>query len=66
MSAPKIEPCQRLLAHEESNGILLQHYELIIQRMRGTGLEFDPAAPKSALLEFWQHSDDYLPPTACV
>lgn len=61
-----IEMCDDLPDHEELNGILSQYYALIVQRMTAMGFAIDPAAPKSALAEFWARSDDYLPPNGCL
>ena len=61
-----IEICERLPAKAELNGILSQYYDLIVQRMRAMGFDIDPAAPQSALAEFWENSDDYLPPRGCL
>jgi len=58
--------CDSLPPKDELNGILGQYYEIIVQRMRGMGFEIDPAAPKSALAEFWANADDYLPPKGCL
>lgn len=61
-----IEFCETLPPKDELNGILLQYYDLAVERMRGMGFDVDPAAPESALAEFWAHSDDYLPPNGCL
>ncbi|MBO9413357.1 MULTISPECIES: GNAT family N-acetyltransferase [unclassified Ruegeria] len=61
-----IEMCDDLPDQEELDGILSQYYALIVQRMTAMGFEIDPAAPKSALAEFWARSDDYLPPNGCL
>lgn len=58
--------CDTLPPRDELNGILLQYYELIVRRMTDMGLDIDPAAPRSALEEFWSHSGDYLPPNGCL
>ena len=34
--------------------------------MRAMGLDIDPAAPASALAEFWESPEDYLPPHGCL
>ncbi len=62
----RIETCESLPPKGELNSILSQYYELIVQRMQAMGFEMDPAAPQSALAEFWEHSDDYLPPKGCL
>ncbi len=62
----KIETCERLPAKDELNNVLSQYYELIVQRMRAMGIDIDPAAPRGALAEFWENSDDYLPPKGCL
>lgn len=62
----KIETCEQLPAKDELNNILSQYYELVVQRMRAMGFDIDPAAPQSALAEFWENSDDYLPPKGCL
>ena len=61
-----IETCEALPARDELSSILSQYYELIVERMQAMGLDIDPAAPASALAEFWEHSDDYLPPKGCL
>lgn len=61
-----IETCERLPSEHDLNNILSQYYELIVKRMRAMGFEIDPAAPQSALAEFWENSDDYLPPKGCL
>lgn len=61
-----IELCNNLPDREELNDILSQYYALIVQRMNAMGFDIDPAAPKSALEEFWAQSDDYLPPNGCL
>ena len=61
-----IETCEALPARDELSNILSQYYELIVERMQAMGLDIDPAAPASALAEFWEHSDDYLPPKGCL
>ena len=66
MAAFEIEVCTSLPPKEELNGILAQYYALIVQRMQQMGFEIDPAAPQSALAEFWAHSEDYLPPNGCL
>lgn len=66
MSDIEIVLCKILPPKDELNGILAQYYALVVQRMGAMGLEIDPAAPKSALAEFWAHSDDYLPPKGCL
>ncbi len=66
MNGIEIAQCQSLPPKDELNGILSQYYDLIVQRMRGIGFDIDPAAPQSALAEFWENSDDYLPPNGCL
>jgi GNAT superfamily N-acetyltransferase len=62
----QIETCERLPDKDELGNILSQYYELIVHRMRAMGFDIDPAAPRSALAEFWANSDDYLPPNGCL
>lgn len=62
----KIEICERLPAKGELNSLLSQYYELVVQRMRAMGFDIDAEAPRSALAEFWENSDDYLPPKGCL
>lgn len=62
----RIEICEELPAKDELDGILSQYYELIVERMRAMGFDIDLAAPKSALAEFWENSDAYLPPRGCL
>ena len=66
MSNIRIEWCKALPPKDELDVILSQYYDLIVVRMQAMGLELDPAAPKSALAEFWENSDDYLPPQGCL
>lgn len=61
-----IELCKTLPPRDALDGLLSQYYDLIVVRMRAIGLELDPAAPKSALAEFWENSQDYLPPNGCL
>lgn len=56
--------CPILPPKDELDSILSQYYDLIVRRMREMGFDIDPAAPESALAEFWANSDDYLPPKA--
>ncbi len=58
--------CESLPPKDELDDILSQYYALIVVRMQEMGFEIDPAAPKSALAEFWAHADDYLPPNGCL
>lgn len=62
----EIAICDRLPPKDEMNAILTQYYDLIVQRMQEMGFEIDPAAPQSALAEFWTHAEDYLPPNGCL
>ena len=66
MKTIKIENCDRLPPKDDLNVILTQYYANIVQRMQGMGLGIDPAAPQSALAEFWTHAEDYLPPNGCL
>jgi len=50
--------CDRLPDQDELNGILSQYYALIVERMTAMGFDIHPAAPQSALAEFWAHSED--------
>jgi len=65
MSTIALTSCESLPPKNELDAILGQYYDLIMLRMNEIGLELDPAAPKSALAEFWAHADDYLPPNGC-
>lgn len=58
--------CERIPSPAELNGILAEYYDLIVHRMRDMGLDIDLAAPQSALKEFWDNTDDYLPPKGCL
>ena len=62
----EITVCEALPPKAALNDILIQYYDLIVLRMRDMGLEIDSAAPQSALAEFWDHSDAYLPPKGCL
>ncbi|UWQ89423.1 GNAT family N-acetyltransferase [Rhodobacteraceae bacterium M382] len=66
MTDIQIEICDRMPPKEALNGLLAQYYGLIVQRMRSIGEEIDPNTPKSALAEFWENADDYLPPRGCL
>lgn len=61
-----IDFCDTLPPKEELSGILSQYYALIVRRMGDMGLEIDPAAPESALAEFWANPGDHLPPNGCI
>jgi hypothetical protein len=45
--------CDALPPKAELNVLLRQFHDLIVQRMHQMGFEIDPAAPQSALAEFW-------------
>jgi GNAT superfamily N-acetyltransferase len=58
--------CNDLPPKAELTPLLGQYYDLIVQRMHQMGFEIDPAAPQSALAEFWARAEDYLPPQGCL
>lgn len=58
--------CDHLPMRAELDPILGQYYDLIVQRMRGMGFEIDLSAPQSALAEFWENAEGYLPPRGCL
>lgn len=62
MKTIEIVNCDRLPRMDDLNAILAQYYAYTVQRMQEMGLGIDPAAPQSALAEFWTHAEDYLPP----
>lgn len=66
MSDIQVELCERMPPKEALDDLLSQYYGLIVKRMRAMGEEIDPDAPKSALAEFWDNADDYLPPNGCL
>ncbi|WP_171129520.1 MULTISPECIES: GNAT family N-acetyltransferase [unclassified Ruegeria] len=66
MSAFDIELCTEMPPKAALNDILMQYYGLIVERMGAMGFDIDPAAPKSALAEYWANADDYLPPKGCL
>ncbi|MCI5097751.1 MAG: GNAT family N-acetyltransferase [Rhodobacteraceae bacterium] len=66
MASVVIEHCKELPDKEVLNDLLGQYYGLIVTRMQAYGFDIDPAAPESALAEFWQNATDYLPPTGCL
>ena len=66
MNGIKIELRKSLPPKDALNDLLSQHYKLAVQRMRDLGFEIDPAAPRSAMAEFWKNADDYLPPKGCL
>ncbi len=61
-----IETCTELPEKDAFSSILSQYYRLIVQRMQDMGFDIDPAAPESAMAEFWANSNDYLPPNGCI
>ncbi|NPD21257.1 GNAT family N-acetyltransferase [Alterinioella nitratireducens] len=66
MKAIEITNCDRLPPKDDLNAILAQYYANIVRRMQDMGFGIDPAAPQSALAEFWTHAADYLPPDGCL
>ncbi len=66
MKAIEITKCDRLPPKDDLNAILAQYYANIVRRMQDMGFGIDPAAPQSALAEFWTHAADYLPPDGCL
>jgi N-acetylglutamate synthase-like GNAT family acetyltransferase len=66
MASVVIEMCKKLPDREVLNDLLGQYYGLIVTRMQAYGFDIDPAAPESALAEFWQNATDYLPPNGCL
>ncbi|MFZ7091923.1 GNAT family N-acetyltransferase [Primorskyibacter sp. 2E233] len=66
MPAIEIVVCESLPPREGLNAVLTQYYDLIVKRMRDMGFDIDPAAPKSAMAEFWEHATDYLPPDGAL
>lgn len=66
MNDIEIVLCDSLPLRKELNGILKQYYELIVKRMREMGFDIDLSAPESALTEFWENAEDYLPPIGCL
>ncbi len=62
----EIELCETIPPRRELNAILTQYYRLIVSRMQDMGFKIDPAAPQSALDEFWANTNDYLPPNGCL
>lgn len=63
MQEISVELCQTLPPKQALNNVLNQYYTLIVERMTAVGLTIDPAAPQSALAEFWANSNAYMPPT---
>ncbi|KAJ56228.1 acetyltransferase [Actibacterium mucosum KCTC 23349] len=61
-----IELCTAVPPKDELNDILVQYYALVVERMQAMNFDIDPAAPQSALAEFWANSADYLPPKGCL
>ena len=66
MKRIEIEHCRTLPPKDQLKGILAQYYALIVDRMRGMGFEIPLEAPQSALAEFWENAEDYLPPEGCL
>lgn len=62
----EIERCLSLPPRADLDGLLSQYYALIVERMQAMGFEIDPEAPRSALAEFWENAEDYLPPKGCI
>ena len=66
MSDFEVTLCKSLPEKAALSEILKQYYELIVARMAAMGFHVDPAAPQSALAEFWENAEDYLPPDGCL
>ncbi|WP_333713703.1 GNAT family N-acetyltransferase [Yoonia sp.] len=66
MQQIEIVTCQELPDKSALSAILGQYYALIVKRMNAMGFDLDPAAPESALAEFWANATDYLPPDGCL
>jgi GNAT superfamily N-acetyltransferase len=66
MNTGGVEVCTQLPEREGLDDLLSQYYQLIVARMTDMGFDIDPAAPKSALAEFWENATDYLPPIGCM
>ena len=62
----RIEQCTALPQKDALNPILKAYYVTIVERMEDIGITVDPAAPASALAEFWDNAGDYLPPQGCL
>ncbi|UWQ18479.1 GNAT family N-acetyltransferase [Jannaschia sp. M317] len=58
--------CSDLPDQGALNEILKDYYRLAVARMQAMGIDVDPAAPTSALAEFWQNATDYLSPRGCL
>ncbi|MEL7182554.1 MAG: GNAT family N-acetyltransferase [Pseudomonadota bacterium] len=61
-----VKLCTALPPREDLDSILGEYYALIVARMAEIGVPLDPAAPQSALAEFWANADAYLPPKGCL
>jgi len=61
----EIEICRTLPEKRDLNDLLAQYYGIVVQRMHDIGFDVNPAAPQSAMAEFWASTGDYLPPTGC-
>lgn len=66
MGDTTLELCKKLPDRQQLNVLLGQYYQLIVDRMGEMGFAIDPAAPESALAEFWANATDYLPPSGCI
>ena len=66
MQQIEIVTCEDLPEKSALSAILKQYYDLIALRMNAMGFGLDPAAPESALAEFWANASDYLPPNGCL
>lgn len=58
--------CDSLPPKHALNAVLRDYYDLIVRRMGEMGVDVDEGAPKSALDEFWQNAQNYLPPNGCL
>lgn len=62
----RIVLCDAAPPRDALDPVLRAYYALIVTRMAGMGFALDPAAPESALAEFWADPGAYLPPRGCL
>ena len=58
--------CETLPDRAELDGILRPYYATVVSRMRAIGFDVPDSAPQSALAEFWENANDYMPPDGCI
>lgn len=64
--AIRIVSCTQRPEKDRLNPVLEAYYALIVERMRAMGFDIPASAPETALAEFWDRAEDYLPPTGSL